>query len=69
MADWDPARMEFSTRDLTSIGIMNEILEGRGGPDGGVYYSLAHPAHQPRRRLCALGRQALHQVGLVGPRP
>jgi len=42
MERWDPARMEFSTRDLTSIGIMNEILEGRGGPDGGVYYSLAH---------------------------
>ena len=21
---------------------MNEILEGRGGPEGGVYYSLAH---------------------------
>ena len=42
MADWDPARMEFSTRDLTSIGIMNEILAGRGGPEGGVYYSLAH---------------------------
>jgi len=42
MADWDAARMEFSTRDLTSIGIMNEILEGRGGPEGGVYYSLAH---------------------------
>jgi succinate dehydrogenase/fumarate reductase flavoprotein subunit len=42
MERWDPARMEFSTRDLTSIGIMNEILEGRGGPEGGVYYSLAH---------------------------
>src|SRR5437016_4241703 len=42
MERWDAARMEFSTRDLTSIGIMNEILEGRGGPDGGVYYSLAH---------------------------
>jgi succinate dehydrogenase/fumarate reductase flavoprotein subunit len=42
MDRWDPGRMEFSTRDLTSIGIMNEILEGRGGPEGGVYYSLAH---------------------------
>lgn len=42
MASWDPTRMEFSTRDLTSIGIANEILEGRGGPEGGVYYSLAH---------------------------
>lgn len=42
MDRWDPARMEFSTRDLTSIGIMNEILEGRCGPEGGVYFSLAH---------------------------
>ena len=42
MDRWDPERMEFSTRDLLSIGIMNEILEGRGGPEGGVYYSLAH---------------------------
>lgn len=42
MARWDPVRMEHSTRDLLSIGIMNEILEGRGGPEGGVYFSLAH---------------------------
>lgn len=42
MARWDPARMEHSTRDLLSIGIQTEILEGRGGPRGGVYFSLAH---------------------------
>ena len=42
MDRWDPARMEHSTRDMLSIGIMTEILEGRGGPEGGVYYSLAH---------------------------
>jgi succinate dehydrogenase/fumarate reductase flavoprotein subunit len=42
MARWDPERMERSTRDLLSIGIMTEVLEGRGGPEGGVYYSLAH---------------------------
>lgn len=42
MARWDPVRLERSTRDLLSIGIMTEILEGRGGPEGGVYYSLAH---------------------------
>jgi succinate dehydrogenase/fumarate reductase flavoprotein subunit len=42
MARWDQVRMERSTRDLLSIGIMTEILEGRGGPEGGVYYSLAH---------------------------
>jgi succinate dehydrogenase/fumarate reductase flavoprotein subunit len=42
MARWDPERMERSTRDLLSIGIMTEVQEGRGGPEGGVYYSLAH---------------------------
>lgn len=42
MARWDPVRMEHSTRDLLSIGIQTEILEGRGGPHGGVYFSLAH---------------------------
>ena len=42
MERWDPVRIEHSTRDLLSIGIMTEILEGRGGPEGGVYYSLAH---------------------------
>jgi succinate dehydrogenase/fumarate reductase flavoprotein subunit len=42
MGRWDPERMERSTRDLLSIGIMTEVLEGRGGPEGGVYYSLAH---------------------------
>lgn len=42
MAKWDPVRMEHSTRDMLSLGIMHEILQGRGGPEGGVYYSLAH---------------------------
>lgn len=42
MAKWDPERMEHSTRDLLSIGIMTEIMEGRGSPRGGVYFSLAH---------------------------
>jgi succinate dehydrogenase/fumarate reductase flavoprotein subunit len=42
MGRWDPARLERSTRDMLSIGIMTEVLEGRGGPEGGVYYSLAH---------------------------
>jgi succinate dehydrogenase/fumarate reductase flavoprotein subunit len=42
MKEWDPERMEKSTRDLISIAIMNEVVEGRGTPDGGVYYSIAH---------------------------
>jgi succinate dehydrogenase/fumarate reductase flavoprotein subunit len=42
MAKWDPERMEHTTRDLLSIGIMNEVVEGRGTPGGGVYMSLNH---------------------------
>jgi len=42
MTKWDPANMEFTTRDLISIASMKEIVEGRGGPQGGVYISWAH---------------------------
>lgn len=42
MMHWDPVRMENSTRDILSIAVMNEILEGRGSPAGGVYLSFAH---------------------------
>lgn len=42
MARWDPVNMEFTTRDLISIACMKEIVEGRGGPNDGVYVSWAH---------------------------
>ncbi len=42
MQKWDPQRMEHSTRDVLSIAIMNEIVEGRGSPHGGAYMSVAH---------------------------
>jgi succinate dehydrogenase/fumarate reductase flavoprotein subunit len=42
MAKWDPVNMEFTTRDLISIACMKEIVEGRGGPNDGVYVSWAH---------------------------
>ena len=42
MKRWDPEKMEKSTRDKLSLGIAHEIAEGRGGPNGGVYYSLRH---------------------------
>ena len=34
--------MENSTRDILSIAVATEILEGRGSPHGGVFLSLAH---------------------------
>ncbi|MSP89665.1 MAG: FAD-dependent oxidoreductase [Alphaproteobacteria bacterium] len=42
MARWDPVNMEFATRDIISIACMKEIVEGRGGPQGGVFISWAH---------------------------
>ena len=42
MAKYDPARMELSTRDMTSRAIVTEILEGRGSPHGGVWLSVTH---------------------------
>lgn len=42
MDKWDPVNMEFTTRDIISIACMKEVLEGRGGPNGGVFLSWAH---------------------------
>ena len=42
MQKWDPQRMENTTRDVLSVAIMTEVLEGRGSPNGGVYFSLSH---------------------------
>ena len=42
MSKWDPERMENTTRDISSIAIMTEVIEGRGSPHGGAFLSLAH---------------------------
>jgi succinate dehydrogenase/fumarate reductase flavoprotein subunit len=39
---WDPVNMEWTTRDIASVAMMNEILSGRGSKHGGVYVSLKH---------------------------
>jgi succinate dehydrogenase/fumarate reductase flavoprotein subunit len=40
---WDPKRMEHgTTRDIASVAQMIEILEGRGGPHGGIFVSYKH---------------------------
>lgn len=42
MAKWDPVNMELATRDVISIACMKEVVEGRGGPQGGVFLSWTH---------------------------
>ena len=41
MKNYDPERMELSTRDVVAKAIFNEIQEGRG-VDGGVYLDVSH---------------------------
>ncbi|MGI8586135.1 MAG: FAD-dependent oxidoreductase [Chloroflexia bacterium] len=42
MARYDPERMELSTRDRVALANYTEILEGRGGPHGGVFLDISH---------------------------
>ncbi len=42
MSRWDSKRMERSTRDVVAVAVATEIMEGRGGPRGGVYVSFKH---------------------------
>jgi fumarate reductase (CoM/CoB) subunit A len=41
MTNYDP-RGELATRDVVSRAIYNEIMEGRGTPNGGVYLDVTH---------------------------
>src|ERR1700674_5880186 len=42
MTRYDPARMELSARDRVALAIYTEIIEGRGGPNGGVFLDISH---------------------------
>jgi succinate dehydrogenase/fumarate reductase flavoprotein subunit len=39
---WDPVKMENVTRDIWSIAVATEVLEGRGSEHGGMYASIVH---------------------------
>jgi succinate dehydrogenase / fumarate reductase flavoprotein subunit len=41
MERYDPDRMELSTRDRVALANYTEILEGRGGPNGGVFLDIS----------------------------
>jgi len=42
MVRHDPERMELSTRDRVALANYTEIIEGRGGPNGGVFLDVSH---------------------------
>jgi succinate dehydrogenase / fumarate reductase, flavoprotein subunit len=42
MRRYDPERMELSTRDRVALAVYTEIMEGRGGPNGGVFLDVSH---------------------------
>ncbi|MFW5898760.1 MAG: FAD-binding protein [Candidatus Saliniplasma sp.] len=42
MKNYDPERMELSTRDKVARAMFSEVKEGRGGPLGGVYCDMRY---------------------------
>ena len=42
MKNYDPKRMELSTRDKVAIANYKEIVEGRGTKNGGVFLDISH---------------------------
>jgi succinate dehydrogenase / fumarate reductase flavoprotein subunit len=42
MGRYDPERMELSTRDRVTLANYTEIVQGRGGPNGGVFLDVSH---------------------------
>jgi len=60
MKNYDPQRMELSTRDVVARAIATEILEGRGTRNGGVYLDVTHlPREQIETRLPVMLEQFL----------
>jgi succinate dehydrogenase/fumarate reductase flavoprotein subunit len=51
MQKWDAEHVESTTRDNVAIGIMTEILEGRGWREGQGGYVLCSMAHLPKGLL------------------
>jgi succinate dehydrogenase / fumarate reductase flavoprotein subunit len=58
MQRYDPQRMELSARDRVALAIYTEIMEGRGGPNGGVFLDISHlPKDQILEKLPRMYRQ------------
>lgn len=60
MKNYDPQRMELSTRDVVARAIAMEIQGGRGSPNGGIYLDVTHlPREQIESRLPVMLEQFL----------
>ena len=60
MKQYDPERMELSTRDVVARSIATEINKGRGTKNGGVYLDVTHlPREQIENRLPVMLEQFL----------
>jgi fumarate reductase (CoM/CoB) subunit A len=60
MKQYDPERLELSTRDIVARAIATEILNGRGTSHGGVYLDVTHlPREQIESRLPVMLEQFL----------
>ena len=46
MKEYDPKRMELSTRDIVAIANYTEIIEGRGTKNGGVFLDISHKSKE-----------------------
>ena len=46
MKNYDPKRMELSTRDKVAIANYTEIIQGRGTKNGGVYLDISHKSRE-----------------------
>ncbi|MGH9246904.1 MAG: FAD-dependent oxidoreductase [Acidimicrobiales bacterium] len=42
MRRYDPERLELSSRDRVALANYTEIVQGRGGPHGGVFLDISH---------------------------
>jgi len=46
MKNYDPKRMELSTRDKVAIANYTEIIQGRGTKNGGVFLDISHKSKE-----------------------
>jgi succinate dehydrogenase / fumarate reductase, flavoprotein subunit len=60
MQRYDPDHMELSTRDRVALAIYTEIMEGRHGPNGGVFLDISHRGREfIRAKIPRIYRQFL----------